>query len=107
MWDTPLTFDPDRFLPERSEGRDRWQYLPFGGGPRKCVGANFAMLEAVIGLATLVREVRVRSLLPTFEVALPFTMTAAGEVPVRVTRRRRTAGEDGASRRDVRHTATT
>jgi cytochrome P450 len=86
-WDDPLTFDPDRFLPERADARDRWQYLPFGGGPRKCVGANFAMLEAVIGLATLVRQVEVVSLLPTFDVALPFTMTAAGEVPARVTRR--------------------
>lgn len=86
-WHDPLRFDPDRFLSERSEGRDRWQFLPFGGGPRKCVGANFAMLEAVIGLATLVREVRIQSLLPTFEVALPFTMTAAGEVPARVVRR--------------------
>lgn len=91
-WKDPLEFDPDRFLPERSEERDRWQYLPFGGGPRKCVGANFAMLEAVIGLATLVRHVRVQSLLPTFETALPFTMTAAGEVPARVTRRRSPVG---------------
>lgn len=93
-WDDPLRFDPDRFLPERSEGRDRWQFIPFGGGPRKCIGAHFAMLEAVIGLATLVRDLRFESLRPTFEVALPFTMTAAGGVPARV------------SRRDIRHTQT-
>ena len=34
LWDDPLTFDPDRFSPERFKELDRWQYLPFGGGPR-------------------------------------------------------------------------
>ena len=33
LWEDPLTFDPDRFSPQHSQGRDRWQYLPFGGGP--------------------------------------------------------------------------
>lgn len=89
----PQRFDPDRFLPERSTGRDRWQFLPFGGGPRKCVGANFAMAEAVIGLATLVGRMRVESLDPTFKTALPFTMTAAGAVPARVSPRRRSGRE--------------
>ncbi|EUA78605.1 cytochrome P450 family protein [Mycobacterium xenopi 4042] len=32
LWDDPLTFDPDRFSPQRSPGYDRWQYLPFGAG---------------------------------------------------------------------------
>lgn len=83
-WDDPEAFDPDRFLPERSEHRDRWQFLPFGGGPRKCIGAHFAMLEATIGLATMVRTARFESLSERFDVALPFTMTAAGQVPTRV-----------------------
>jgi cytochrome P450 len=81
-------FDPDRFIPDRSAGRDRWAYLPFGGGNRSCIGDHFAMTEACIALATLVREVEFVSMEDTFEVALPFTLTAAGAVPVRVRARR-------------------
>jgi cytochrome P450 len=81
-------FDPDRFLPERSAGRDRWAYLPFGGGNRSCIGDHFAMTEACVALATLVREVEFVSQEHTFEIALPFTLTAAGAVPVRVRSRR-------------------
>ena len=56
LWEDPLTFDPDRFSPQRSQGRSRWQYLPFGGGPRSCIGDHFAMLEATLALATIVRQ---------------------------------------------------
>ena len=52
LWDNPLVFDPDRFSPENSKVRDRWQYLPFGGGPRSCIGDHFAMLEATLALAS-------------------------------------------------------
>jgi cytochrome P450 len=51
LWDDPDAFDPDRFLPERRAGRHRFQYLPFGGGPRLCVGARFATAEALTILA--------------------------------------------------------
>ena len=56
LWDRPGLFDPDRFAPGTS--RDRYQYLPFGAGPRVCVGANFAMMQAGIILATLVQHFR-------------------------------------------------
>jgi cytochrome P450 len=84
LWDRPLTFDPDRFLPERSRGRSRWQYLPFGGGPRSCIGDHFAMLEATLGLATIIRAARIESLKDDFPLATPFTVVAAEPVDARV-----------------------
>jgi cytochrome P450 len=84
LWDDPLTFDPDRFLPERSQGRSRWQYLPFGGGPRSCIGDHFAMLEATLALATIVRAARIESLKHEFPVATPFTVVAAEPIHARI-----------------------
>ena len=84
LWDAPETFDPDRFSTERSRGRDRWQFLPFGAGARSCIGDHYAMLEATLGLASLVRRRRVTSLDPDFPLALPFTMTAGGPILARV-----------------------
>lgn len=56
LWDDPNAFCPDRFGDPK--GRDRFAYLPFGDGPRICIGANFAMQEAVIILATLLSRFR-------------------------------------------------
>jgi cytochrome P450 len=84
LWDHPLTFDPDRFLPERSRGRSRWQYLPFGGGPRSCIGDHFAMLEATLALATIIRAARIEALKGDFPLATPFTVVAAEPVDARV-----------------------
>jgi cytochrome P450 len=53
-WDRPNEFIPENFSPAEGERRDRFLYLPFGAGPRVCVGANFAMMQAQIILATLV-----------------------------------------------------
>lgn len=55
-WDEPDRFDPDRFLPEREVARHRSAWLPFGAGPRVCVGNHFAMLEGPIVMATLMRN---------------------------------------------------
>jgi len=84
LWEEPLKFDPDRFLPERSKGRSRWQYLPFGGGPRSCIGDHFAMLEATLALATIVRGARIESLNDDFPLATPFTVVAAEPIDARV-----------------------
>jgi len=53
LWDNPDLFDPDNFAPAQKADRDRYRYLPFGASPRVCVGANFAMMQAQIILATL------------------------------------------------------
>jgi cytochrome P450 len=58
LWRDPDVFDPDRWGPAESAGRHRFAYLPFGGGPRVCIGQTFAMIEAVAILATLVRGAR-------------------------------------------------
>ena len=55
-WPDPDRFDPDRFLPEREATRPKGSYLPFGLGPRICIGLHFAMLEGPIVLATLLRR---------------------------------------------------
>ena len=55
-WENPEGFDPDRFTPERVAERPRYTYLPFGGGPRQCIGVNFALYEAKLVLATLLQR---------------------------------------------------
>ena len=57
LWRDPDAFDPSRFLPG-APPIDRFAYLPFGVGPRVCVGAQFALTEATLVLATLVRAFR-------------------------------------------------
>ena len=58
LWDNPDAFDPSRFLGERRERIDRFAYIPFGAGPRVCIGMAFAMQEAIIVLANLLRAFR-------------------------------------------------
>lgn len=53
IWDNPDAFNPDNFLTRAAKAHHRFQYLPFGAGPRKCLGAEFAMMQASIILATL------------------------------------------------------
>ncbi|MHA4854455.1 cytochrome P450 [Rhodococcus sp. MSC1_016] len=84
LWENPLVFDPDRFNAENSGGRDRWQYIPFGGGPRSCIGDHFAMLEATLALATIIRTIEIRSLQDDFPLAVPFTTVAAAPIQAHV-----------------------
>jgi cytochrome P450 len=58
LWDKPDAFMPERFHPENRDRIDRFQYLPFGAGPRVCIGASFAMQEAIIALAVLLSRFR-------------------------------------------------
>ena len=58
LWADPDSFDPDRFMPGRREEIDRFAYLPFGAGPRVCIGASFSLQEIVLVLARLLRDFR-------------------------------------------------
>ena len=58
LWEQPNRFDPERFTPERVAARPRFSYIPFGAGPRICIGAAFAMAEAMLILATVAQRYR-------------------------------------------------
>lgn len=56
LWDRPDAFDPGRFLGNAASAIDRFAYLPFGAGPRKCIGSSFALQEATLVLAAIVKH---------------------------------------------------
>ena len=59
LWDDPEAFRPERFLPGNREKIDRFAYIPFSQGPRICIGAAFAIQEAMIALAEIMKRYRV------------------------------------------------
>jgi cytochrome P450 len=67
LWDEPDYFDPERFAPGRREKIHRFAYIPFGAGPRICIGMAFAMQEALIILRAILRRYRLE-LVPGFPV---------------------------------------
>jgi len=88
FWSDPENFDPSRFAGAAKAGRPRFSYLPFGAGPRICVGAEFAMMEATIVLSTLLARWRFR-LADGFEPVprMWFTLRPATGVVVRASAR--------------------
>lgn len=93
-WETPEAFDPDRFLPERVAARPRQAYMPFGDGPRVCIGRAFAMMEAKIILATIAQRFRVE---PAGDAALDLepgiTLRPRGGLHLHLRPRRATSGD--------------
>ncbi len=67
FWRDPEAFDPERFSPEQSAGRHRFAYVPFGAGPRQCIGNNFGLMEASLIIAGIARRYDLR-LVPGTEV---------------------------------------
>ena len=57
-WENPMQYSPDRFLPENRHNIVPYTYLPFGGGPRNCIGMRFALMEAKVELAQVIRRFR-------------------------------------------------
>jgi cytochrome P450 len=60
FWPEPEKFDPERFTPEQIASRPRYAYLPFGGGPRICIGNSFAMMQAQLALAMVVQRYKLQ-----------------------------------------------
>ena len=82
FWPNPEGFDPDRFQPGRPNP-PAGAYLPFGGGQRKCIGSHFAVLEARVVLATLLRRLDL-SLLPGSHIHPHASVTLRPEGAVRM-----------------------
>jgi cytochrome P450 len=85
LWQDPDRFDPERFAPEREQQHSRYQFMPFGAGPRICIGASFAMIEATAMLATFVRAARFE--VPAGHNPIPIsrvTLRPSGGMPLKV-----------------------
>ena len=85
LWQEPDSFDPERFLPENRGSIDRFAYLPFGAGPRVCIGAAFSLQEAVIVMARVAASVRLEmdpdhAVMPVHRV----TLRPSGGLPMTV-----------------------
>jgi cytochrome P450 len=85
LWPDPLRFDPDRFLADAVAARDRFAWIPFSAGQRKCIGDQFAMMEASLVLATMLQ--RHRFALATDRPIVPepmVTLRPRGGLPMRI-----------------------
>ncbi len=89
FWRDPDRFDPSRFLPGATPP-SRYAYMPFGAGPRICIGARFALTEAVVVLARLLARYRVELAAGSEHVLPRAIVTTQPDRPVRFILRRRT-----------------
>lgn len=62
-FEDPEAFDPDRWEDEVANGRPKYAYLPFGGGPRQCIASSFALMQVILLVATIAKEFRLRLVL--------------------------------------------
>eukprot|EP00746_Dinoflagellata_sp_MGD_P024999 gnl/MRDRNA2_/MRDRNA2_158738_c0_seq1.p1 gnl/MRDRNA2_/MRDRNA2_158738_c0~~gnl/MRDRNA2_/MRDRNA2_158738_c0_seq1.p1 ORF type:complete len:684 (+),score=96.86 gnl/MRDRNA2_/MRDRNA2_158738_c0_seq1:185-2053(+) len=66
FWPNPYRFDPERFTPEEEAKRARYTWLPFGAGPRMCLGARFALMSTVLELATIMQDYSFTAVKPNY-----------------------------------------
>jgi cytochrome P450 len=92
LWPDPDRFDPDRFAPEHESARPRFAYIPFGGGPRGCIGNQFAMLEAQLIVAAIAQRYRIE-LVPDQDIRPEplITLRPTPGIHARITKRVRAA----------------
>ncbi len=88
LWPDAERFEPDRFLPEAEARRPRYSWLPFGAGPRTCIGAAFATIEGQLVLASLLRHARFEPLLDEVP-EVSATLRPRSGMPMRVRLRQR------------------
>ncbi|MGW1080827.1 cytochrome P450 [Kitasatospora sp. NPDC002522] len=85
FWDAPDQFDPERFDPVRSHDRPRYAYIPFGAGPRFCVGNHLGLMEATFTVALIARDLRLAKVPGHRVVAEPMlSLRMGGGMPVTV-----------------------
>jgi cytochrome P450 len=93
----PFRFDPERWTPEAQAARSKFSYFPFGGGPRVCIGEQFAWMEGVLILATIARHWRMR-LAPDQVVVPEPLITLRPKFGMRMTLERRAGSASNAAR---------
>jgi len=89
LYEQPESFRPERFSADAKKARARGTYLPFGAGPRICIGNHFALMEAQLALLAIAAKVRLSPVSPDAVEPEPLmTLRPRGGLPMRVTRRR-------------------
>lgn len=66
FWPNAYQFDPDRFTPENEEARGKWTWLPFGAGPRMCMGSGFALMSTVLQFAVIMQSYSFTNVRPNY-----------------------------------------
>jgi cytochrome P450 len=87
LWPAPHEFSPDRFEADAEENKGaatRYSHIPFGGGPRSCIGDQLALTELVVAVAAVIRRFRVDALLPAPPTDVDIVLRPHGVLPARL-----------------------